>query len=40
MFPLIPLPVKEATSGAICCDVPALKFPLIPLPVKEATPLL
>ncbi len=37
LFPLIPLPVKEAVAMAIVCRRFAKsEFPLIPLPVKEA----
>ncbi len=36
-FPLIPLPVKEATDLLGSRLVYEKLFPLIPLPVKEAT---
>ena len=37
MFPLIPLPVKEATASVMRDTAKGRMFPLIPLPVKEAT---
>ena len=39
MFPLIPLPNKEATSVGLCYArvLVLMEFPLIPLPNKEAT---
>ena len=39
LFPLIPLPNKEATLKVLnCCFLlPLASFPLIPLPNKEAT---
>ena len=37
MFPLIPLPNKEATNESLVNEDEALEFPLIPLPNKEAT---
>ena len=36
-FPLIPLPVKEATVEDYDDSNKVISFPLIPLPVKEAT---
>ncbi len=37
MFPLIPLPIKEAVSLGVNLGVSSgLPFPLIPLPIKEA----
>ncbi len=37
MFPLIPLPIKEAVEGTIpWYERQLLEFPLIPLPIKEA----
>ena len=38
MFPLIPLPRKEATEEGQAVSVSEAVFPLIPLPRKEATP--
>ena len=40
VFPLIPLPIKEATVCESHDGGVAIKFPLIPLPIKEATVLL
>ena len=37
MFPLIPLPNKEATFSAVSENGSSVVFPLIPLPNKEAT---
>ncbi len=38
MFPLIPLPIKEAVAALVNAhkDLLIVKFPLIPLPIKEA----
>ena len=38
MFPLIPLPIKEAISAKVTPIKNHPKFPLIPLPIKEAIP--
>ena len=38
MFPLIPLPIKEATGlNEKMVSIALGAFPLIPLPIKEAT---
>ena len=40
MFPLIPLPIKEAIPVLTLFIDYTMRFPLIPLPIKEAIPVI